>query len=251
MRTCVSRALIGAAAGLLCAASASATDYTITSTGLAAGGLSGDIHYTPGIEGGTQVTAGVGPIVMTGYATNDPTKKSVSFTTYCADIFDWLGNGTFSSNAYSSLSSSSQAHPYSVTQLSTVTTFLTNVTASGLLTSSDNKAAAQLGIWEILNESPSNSYNLNTGLFYATGGNLGNAITTANTWLGNLSTTWKAPAAGYTMNLLDPGKGNQPQIFLSTAAVPEPASWAMMVGGFGVLGSVMRQQRRRTATVAA
>jgi hypothetical protein len=26
--------------------------------------------------------------------------------------------------------------------------------------------------------------------------------------------------------------------------VPEPASWAMMVGGFGLLGSVMRRRRR-------
>jgi hypothetical protein len=29
------------------------------------------------------------------------------------------------------------------------------------------------------------------------------------------------------------------------AAVPEPASWAMMIGGFGLVGSVMRYRRRR------
>ena len=34
-------------------------------------------------------------------------------------------------------------------------------------------------------------------------------------------------------------------IHVSTGAVPEPASWAMMVGGFGVVGSAMR--RRKTA----
>ncbi len=30
----------------------------------------------------------------------------------------------------------------------------------------------------------------------------------------------------------------------STAAVPEPASWAMMVGGFGLIGSTMRRRAR-------
>ena len=30
----------------------------------------------------------------------------------------------------------------------------------------------------------------------------------------------------------------------TTAAVPEPASWAMMVGGFGVVGGTMRRRRR-------
>jgi hypothetical protein len=35
----------------------------------------------------------------------------------------------------------------------------------------------------------------------------------------------------------------------STGAVPEPASWAMMVGGFGLIGAAMR--RRRTAGVFA
>jgi hypothetical protein len=29
-----------------------------------------------------------------------------------------------------------------------------------------------------------------------------------------------------------------------TAAVPEPATWAMMVGGFGLIGSAMRRRQR-------
>lgn len=31
---------------------------------------------------------------------------------------------------------------------------------------------------------------------------------------------------------------------LSTAAVPEPASWAMMLGGFGLIGGAMRSRRK-------
>jgi hypothetical protein len=33
-------------------------------------------------------------------------------------------------------------------------------------------------------------------------------------------------------------------------AVPEPASWAMMVGGFGVLGSALRRRRKSALSIA-
>ncbi|MES2289998.1 MAG: PEPxxWA-CTERM sorting domain-containing protein [Pseudomonadota bacterium] len=34
------------------------------------------------------------------------------------------------------------------------------------------------------------------------------------------------------------------------AAVPEPATWAMMIGGFGVMGVAMRRRRRTTVSFA-
>ncbi|MBS0488498.1 MAG: PEPxxWA-CTERM sorting domain-containing protein, partial [Proteobacteria bacterium] len=37
----------------------------------------------------------------------------------------------------------------------------------------------------------------------------------------------------------------------SLSAVPEPATWAMMIIGFGVVGSTVRASRRRTALSAA
>ena len=48
----------------------------------------------------------------------------------------------------------------------------------------------------------------------------------------------------------DWGPGNTVGYFVefSGAAVPEPASWAMMIGGFGLLGAAAR--RRRTLTFA-
>lgn len=37
----------------------------------------------------------------------------------------------------------------------------------------------------------------------------------------------------------------------AVAAVPEPASWAMMIGGFGIVGGAMRRRRRMSHTVYA
>ncbi|WP_174279710.1 PEPxxWA-CTERM sorting domain-containing protein [Sphingomonas bacterium] len=39
-------------------------------------------------------------------------------------------------------------------------------------------------------------------------------------------------------------------LFVAPAAVPEPATWAMMLGGFGLAGAVMRRRTRRTVTFA-
>jgi hypothetical protein len=35
-----------------------------------------------------------------------------------------------------------------------------------------------------------------------------------------------------------------------SGAVPEPASWAMMVGGFGLVGAAMRSRRKQTISYA-
>jgi hypothetical protein len=38
--------------------------------------------------------------------------------------------------------------------------------------------------------------------------------------------------------------------FVAASAVPEPSSWAMMIGGFGLLGGAMRSTRRRKVAVS-
>ena len=39
--------------------------------------------------------------------------------------------------------------------------------------------------------------------------------------------------------------------FENAGAVPEPATWAMMIGGFGAIGGAMRMRRRRTSLATA
>ncbi len=44
-----------------------------------------------------------------------------------------------------------------------------------------------------------------------------------------------------------PGTSYTYAVSFADSAVPEPASWAMMIGGFGVAGAAMRTRRRKTA----
>jgi len=78
------------------------------------------------------------------------------------------------------------------------------------------------------------------------------AVTTlANTWLADLaSNDWKADPS-LRLQVLVPGGINQAQIRLvaapSISAVPEPATWAMMVAGFGLAAAAMRRRPRLQA----
>jgi hypothetical protein len=61
--------------------------------------------------------------------------------------------------------------------------------------------------------------------------------------VGDIYGSANAGAAG-TSDLGNPGQ----YAFGATAAVPEPATWAMFIGGFGLIGAAMRH--RRTASIA-
>ena len=45
--------------------------------------------------------------------------------------------------------------------------------------------------------------------------------------------------------------GSQANTFSLTYAVPEPASWAMMIAGFGMIGAAQRRRARGRATAVA
>ncbi|HYZ47773.1 MAG TPA: cistern family PEP-CTERM protein [Sphingomonas sp.] len=66
------------------------------------------------------------------------------------------------------------------------------------------------------------------------------ANSTQSVTFSNFATRWQAGQNGSSAS----GPG------VSITSVPEPATWAMMIGGFGLLGAAVRRQRRTAAAVA-
>jgi len=107
--------------------------------------------------------------------------------------------------------------------------------------------ATGMAIWEILYETGTTGYSVSgswgdngKGNFF-TYGDFTRYQATANQYLANVETgAWTGDTSRIRTLVSVTGKG-QNQLFI--AAVPEPATWAMMVAGFGVIGSVLRRRR--------
>ncbi len=228
MKRMIRAALVAAAIALPMAAQA-ATTIQINSESFASSSDTGIIHDAASPFNGASV--GIGEFELTG--TNLTTSSSATFFTYCIDIFHALSiPSTYTITPLSQL----VTDPGKRGQLLTL---LTNTTAS----SADTSAAIQLAVWEIAFETGP-TYDVNAGIFSVTGGDSSFARSTANSYLSMLG-TWQ-PASGKAVNLLY-APNNQSQIFIT--AVPEPASWAMMIAGFGMAGVALRR-RRALAAVA-
>jgi hypothetical protein len=86
--------------------------------------------------------------------------------------------------------------------------------------------------------------------------NLGDAADFAADWLNNsfahLQLSFRPGT--YTLNVLGNAAEGAPAGFgerLDVAPIPEPATWLVMLAGFGGLGAAMRQRRREQATTTA
>jgi hypothetical protein len=100
-----------------------------------------------------------------------------------------------------------------------------------------------------------------TGLFGLTGEVVGNSVElfATNATVGDTDPTFlygltdilsaTAPAAGesFTQLAAAPTDSNFKGVAFAPTAVPEPATWAMMLMGFGGLGGLLRSARRRQA----
>lgn len=75
--------------------------------------------------------------------------------------------------------------------------------------------------------------------------NLMTGATAGNVWVIGAA---RSGAAGYVNDGWD---GFKVGSVVVANAVPEPATWAMMISGFGVIGASMRRRRRMTVTFAA
>lgn len=109
-------------------------------------------------------------------------------------------------------------------------------------------AATQLAIWEIVHDSQNSPYDTTSGDLFTVGGNSGDARALANHYLSKIADgSWTA-IAGHKLQVLFAGD-NQSQVYVT--AVPEPASWLTMIGGFALIGGAVRRRRRVMAYSAA
>jgi hypothetical protein len=216
-----------------------ATTINITSSSFAPfGSKDGTLHLTSGgpFNGaaanfgqfkldGTNVTAG---------------NIAVTFYTYCVDLNQaLLVPGTFTIQPLSTL--------FNAATSLNMTKLLANVTP----TNADQSAAMQLAMWELAFDTSATKDvqgGANQGQFWVTTGTSATARTLANGYLANLG-SWTVPVGGQAQLLYN--AQNQSQIFYAVAAVPESATWTMMITGFGIVGASLRVRRRKTALAAA
>ena len=231
MRLLLSAALLAAAVP-----SGAEAAYTITNYSFAPGSLTGTIQYTPT---NLNLNVGIGRLKLTG--TEQPGGDPASFLTYCVDIFHTLTvPATFGFAPIATLIPDA-------TKQTRLLTLIGN--ADALIAAAANKteatAAVQLATWEIVNENTA-SYSFSTGTFRSSGGNSDGARALAMTYLdGVTSGAWGTPPNGSLKLFYSPT--SQSQIL---TAVPEPATWAMMIAGFGLVGAVTRRRNRVTTVYA-
>ena len=226
-------ALAAAAAFSIIAPSVShATTINITNSSFATGSQDGLLHLTAGGPF-NNTTPSFGQFKLTGTnvtAGNTP----VTFFTYCVDLANALFvPGTFTVEPLSLL--------FSPTQATNMTKLLANVASP---VTADQSAAMQLAMWEIAFDASANQDVQSGGTqgdFWVTSGSSATARTLANSYLANL-TTWSVPAGGNAYLLYN--AQNQSQMFFAAVAVPETATWGMMIVGFGVVGATMRRRKQ-------
>ncbi|WP_375290300.1 PEPxxWA-CTERM sorting domain-containing protein [Qipengyuania sp.] len=254
MRKSVFAALFTAAISLTTAAEAS---VTITGQAGNPGWLTSKIIYTPGGLGGKATTTSLnvyaGRNRLTGY--DNSAMSAVTFDSYCIDIFNRLSsaNATFEIGSLSLLDQAKQADLYRLL-LSTAG----YIDAQSNLTKKKRiSAAIQLAAWEIVNEASGSAYSLGAGAFQVASnygsvkdGTASNpsALVLAQGYLDSLPTA-TIPAGNRlrTLEAINP-ISNQRQVFI--AAVPEPATWSMLILGFGVVGGTLRTRRKNTISFA-
>lgn len=184
---------------------------------------------------------------------------AVQLFTYCVDLLLGVGNGT-----YDILPASSQiGDPAKVNYINALLTHTNPLLDAALGQDKINiSAATQMAIWEIVTENPANGYSLSSGDFYMdflldasrTQAQV-DAFDTVKSIAANYLTLatgsgpghW-SPTAGANVTVLHSSR-LQSQVYLTS--VPEPATWAIMISGFGLVAVGLRRRRKAIAASAA
>ncbi len=206
--------------------------------------------YTAQITGPSAGFTGGGMDVYEGPLTFSVTDASGThnITAFCVDLFDDIGLGSFqpvlnyeteSLTTNRDVDGQHLGSALSGTQLTEINRLLT--LASGLETT-PNLAAIQGAIWEI--ESPAYTVTSHNGLDTTTANYITEAAINNPATTGYLSTGVETTIiSSYDRN----GNYHQAFTFSVRGGVPEPATWAMMIVGFGAVGAVVRKRRAAVA----
>lgn len=164
--------------------------------------------------------------------------SAMSFAAYCVDPFHY---STTAYNAYLGPSTANNVTTAFAAHATDIQNLFNNYYA-GTIGNNANAAAFQLALWEIANDDK----NLSTGFVKTNGGTDLTLIANATTLLSNLS--YSGPNLyNLTVYLVDrPAQAVGQDYIVATLVdpVPEPESYALMLGGLGVMGFIARRRRK-------
>lgn len=218
------------------AAPASATTIFLDEAHYAPPALFGGINYTPlGLSFGGEA----GRFSFTGrnVQTNDP----FAVLSYCLDFTRTLTGGNFELGAISSfLSNTTKQRQLAALLRNTNPLF---AATNDISLQSRIAASVALSVWEIVFEAGVGGYSVTNGDF-STFGDFVDIQVQADSYLAAVLSgpLGNANSLGALVSF-----SNQSQVFLigggAGGGVPEPATWAMMIFGFGMIGAALRRQR--------
>jgi hypothetical protein len=238
---------LAAAAGLMfTAANASAQAVKITNVSFTPGSVTGTVHSSA-LNG----DVGIGRFEFKG--TYNSNNAALDLLTYCIDLGHTVSLGNVNYTNYSIINALSYTG-MTTAKANSLNALLSNTNALLGAATGQNainiSAATQMAAWEIMFETQPNwSVTANSG-FYVTGSGtaLNDSESLANTYLNNIkNNTWTANNAYDLKVLYSPTQ--QSQVFL-TPSVPEPATWGMIILGFGAMGGALRHRRRNSGALA-
>lgn len=210
----------------------------LASLGCAAGGAQADTVTLSGFLGGRSAAVDLNtPNNINALAGEFAGQwNNNTFSAMCVDVLHYLSFGP----TYSYTAVTAAGYGFTPTQLGLFNRLYTNHYAASHA-SSTAAGAFQLAVWEITYDG-NGPLNLAGGAFtLGSGGSLA-ARNQAASWLSSLA--GEAPG-NWSFTVLDSSGPRATQDLLVALPVPEPATYAMMLSGLGLLGFAARKKRKQ------